>query len=75
MIDLENKKYDISVIIPVYNVAGYLENCIHSVINQSKENIEIICIDDCSTDASFQILKEMAIKDKRIQGITSHQNR
>lgn len=57
----------ISVIIPVYNVEEYLQECIFSVLNQTYENFEIICIDDCSTDSSFQILKELEKTDDRIK--------
>jgi len=57
----------ISVIIPVYNVEKYLENCLESVINQTLSEIEIICINDGSTDNSLQILKDFAQNDKRIK--------
>ena len=53
---MENKK--ISVIIPVYNVEKYLSRCLDSIINQTYKNLEIICIDDGSTDTSAQILKK-----------------
>ena len=56
----------ISVIIPVYNVENYLRQCLDSVINQTYKNLEIICVDDCSTDSSLEILKEYAKKDERI---------
>lgn len=46
----------VSVIIPVYNTKEYLEECINSVLNQTIEGIEIVCIDDCSTDGSSEIL-------------------
>jgi glycosyltransferase involved in cell wall biosynthesis len=55
----------VSVIIPVYNVEEYLKEALNSVINQSLKNIEIITIDDESTDNSLEILKEYAEKDKR----------
>ena len=56
----------VSVIIPVYNVEAYLRQCLDSVIKQTLEEIEIICVDDGSTDNSLEILKEYAAKDKRI---------
>lgn len=56
----------VSVIIPVYNVEKYLEECMESVIHQTLEELEIICINDGSTDGSLQILKEYAEKDSRI---------
>lgn len=57
----------ISVIIPVYNVEKYLRECLDSVINQTLKDIEIICINDGSTDRSLDILKEYALKDNRIK--------
>jgi glycosyltransferase involved in cell wall biosynthesis len=57
----------ISVIIPVYNVEKYLEKCLESVINQTLGEIEIICINDGSTDNSLQILEDFAQNDKRIK--------
>lgn len=57
----------ISVIVPVYNVEKYLRRCLDSVINQTLKDIEIICVDDGSTDSSFEILKEYAKEDGRIQ--------
>lgn len=68
-------KYDVSVVIPVYNVADYLEKCINSVRNQSKENIEIICIDDCSTDESLNILEKALSEDDRVRVIKNDENR
>ena len=56
----------VSVIIPVYNVEQYLRECLDSVVNQTLKEIEIICVDDGSTDNSLEILKEYAKKDKRI---------
>ena len=48
----------ISIIVPVYNSKVYLNKCLHSLVNQSLEEIEIILINDCSTDESIDILKE-----------------
>lgn len=47
----------ISIIIPIYNVASYIENCLMSVVNQSYKNIEIILVDDCGKDNSIDIAK------------------
>lgn len=49
----------VSVIIPVYNVAPYLGECLDSVLQQSLKDIEIVCVDDCSTDNSSFLLKNM----------------
>ena len=48
----------ISVVIPVYNIEDYLSECLDSIVNQSLEDIEIICVNDGSTDGSLDILKE-----------------
>ncbi len=65
----------ISVIIPVYNVEKYLYTALDSVINQTYKNLEIICIEDCSTDLSMQILNEFAKKDNRITIIKNTENK
>ena len=57
----------ISIIVPVYNTEKFLEKCLNSLINQTLKDIEIICINDGSTDNSLQILEKFANKDKRIQ--------
>ena len=56
----------VSVVIPVYNVEKYLRECLDSVVGQTLREIEIICVDDGSTDSSLEILKEYAAKDERI---------
>lgn len=61
---------DVSVIIPVYNASKHLEECIRSVSAQTLENIEIICVDDNSTDDSLTILNRLAKEDPRIVVIT-----
>lgn len=63
---VDDGKIKVSVIIPVYNVEKYLRECIDSVINNTLTDIEIICVDDGSTDNSSQILKEYAHKESRI---------
>lgn len=60
----------VSVVIPVYNVAPYLERCLDSVIAQTYRNLEIICVNDGSTDESGEILAKYAEKDARIRIIT-----
>ena len=69
-----NEQPLISVIIPVYNVEAYLRQCLDSVINQSYRNLEIICVEDCSTDNSLEILKEYAQKDSRIKVLQNKKN-
>ncbi|MDR0676777.1 MAG: glycosyltransferase [Elusimicrobiota bacterium] len=59
----------ISIIIPVYNTEKYLRQCLNSVINQTLKDIEIICVNDGSTDNSLEILKEYSQKDSRIKVI------
>lgn len=56
----------ISVVIPIYNVDKYLDNCILSIVNQSYRNLEIILVDDGSTDSCPRICDEWKSKDKRI---------
>ncbi|WP_286032609.1 glycosyltransferase family 2 protein [Brachyspira pilosicoli] len=65
----------VSVIVPVYNVEDYLIECLTSIINQTLKEIEIICIDDCGTDNSINILKEYAKKDDRIKIISHKENK
>lgn len=60
----------ISVIIPVYNIEKYLARCLDSVISQTLKDIEIICVNDGSTDNSANILSVYAEKDERIKIIT-----
>jgi glycosyltransferase involved in cell wall biosynthesis len=57
----------ISVIIPVYNVEPYIRKCLDSVVNQTYRNLEIICVNDGSTDGSGKICDEYAAKDSRIR--------
>ena len=59
----------VSVIIPIYNSQNYLEECLNSVIQQSLQDLEIICINDGSTDNSAKILEKFAQKDSRIKVI------
>lgn len=61
--------YKVSVIVPVYNCEKYLRKCIESIINQTLEDLEIILINDGSTDNSGKILDEYKSKDSRIKVI------
>lgn len=60
----------LSVIIPIYNVDKYLRECLESVLAQSLGDMEVICVDDGSTDSSPAILKEYAARDSRIRVIS-----
>jgi len=71
-----------SVVIPVYNVEQYLQKCLDSVVNQTLKDLEIICINDGSSDSSLAILYEYAKKDNRIivlsqdnKGLSATRNR
>lgn len=63
---------EISVIIPVYNSEKFLTRCLDSIIKQTFKDLEIICVNDGSTDNSLKILYSFAQKDKRITVINSH---
>lgn len=60
----------ISIIVPVYNTAKYLPKCIDSLLNQTYDNFEIICINDGSTDNSLSLLEEYSKKDFRLKVFT-----
>lgn len=59
----------VSVIIPIYNVEKYVEQCIRSVMNQTLKDIEIICVDDGSTDKSGEICDQLGKLDDRIKSV------
>ena len=63
-------KTKVSIIVPVYNVEQFLPQCMESLINQTLQEIEIICVNDGSTDESEKILNQYAKRDKRIDIIT-----
>ena len=56
-----------TVIVPVYNVQNYLLECLESIIAQTEENLEILCVNDGSTDNSREILAEFSRRDERIK--------
>lgn len=66
---------DISVIIPVYNVENYIDECIQSVLTQNFANMEVLCVEDGSSDDSLQRLKMLARKDSRIRIIVHDTNK
>ena len=65
----------ISVIIPVYNVEKYLHVCINSVLKQTYQDFEVICVDDCSTDSSLEILEYFTKKDSRVKVYKNDSNK
>lgn len=60
-------KPKVSIIVPIYNTAKYLPKCLDSIVNQTYHNLEIILVNDGSTDNSSQIIQQYAKKDSRIQ--------
>ncbi len=64
----------ISVIVPIYNVEQYISECLDSLINQTLRDIEIICVDDCGSDKSMDIVQEYAAKDNRIKIVKHEKN-
>ena len=65
----------ISVIIPVYNTVSWLDRCLESVLGQSFQDIEVLCVDDCSTDGSWEILQKWSERDNRVVIISLPENR
>ena len=63
---MENKNVEVSIVVPIYNVEKYLQRCLESLINQTFSNIEIIALNNGSTDKSLEILNHYAYQDKRI---------
>ena len=64
----------VSVIVPIYNSSKYLRECLDSIVNQTLDDIEIIAIDDCSSDNSYDILLEYASKYKNIKAFRTIKN-
>lgn len=65
----------VSIVVPVYNTSKYLDQCLQSLVNQTLKEIEIICVNDASTDNSLEILNEWATRDSRITVINFEKNR
>lgn len=72
-----NKKNNIkvSIVIPVYNSEKTIGKCLDSLVNQTYENIEIICVNDCSKDSLLSVLEQYAAKDNRIVVINHAENK
>ncbi len=67
---MENNNTKISIILSVYNVEKYLNECLDSILNQTFKDFELICINDSSTDRSLDILNDYAAKDSRVKVFT-----
>lgn len=65
---------EVTVLTAVYNAENYLRQCLDSLKNQTLKECQFICIDDCSTDASYSILQEYAQEDKRFQVLRTPAN-
>lgn len=73
---INNDKHPlISIVMPVFNAYSFFESTIQSVLNQTYENLEILCVDDCSTDKTLQLLNYYKNRDSRIKIIVNDQNR
>lgn len=70
-----NSDIKISIVIPVFNTEKYLDRCIQSAINQTLKEIEIICIDDGSTDNSLNILNKYKSIDNRVKVFQNNENK
>lgn len=64
----------LSVIVPSYNVVDYIDRCISSILNQTFKDFELIIIDDCSTDGSFNYLSQIASRDQRVRLYRNERN-
>ena len=79
--EITDNKIQFSIIIPVYNKANFIATCLDSILAQTYNNYEIICVNDGSTDNSLEILEYYARKDSRIkvysqenQGVSAARN-
>lgn len=66
--------YLISVIIPLYNVEKYIERCLDSVLSQTYDNVEVICVDDFSTDNTIKVVERLSLHNDKIRLIRNKQN-
>ncbi len=70
---MENKPI-LSVIMPAYNVEKYIRQCLESLVNQTEENIEIVCVDDCSSDKTAELIEQYCRSDHRVRLIRHASN-
>lgn len=70
-----DKKPIFSIIIPVYNVEKYINQCIESVLNQTFKDFEVLCVDDCGNDNSIERVKKYAKQDNRIKILHHEHNK
>ncbi|CAK7051517.1 MAG: hypothetical protein PEGG_02178 [Paraeggerthella hongkongensis] len=66
---------EFSFVIPVYNGMPYLESCLGSLLDQTFDDIEVICVDDCSTDGSLEALEAFSQRDSRVRVLRQPENR
>ena len=72
--DMEPSIPKVSIVIPVYNTAKFLRQCLDSVLNQTLVDIEVLVVDDCSSDDSHDVIKEYRRKDRRVKALTHEFN-
>lgn len=70
----EKKNVKISVIVPAYNVQDYIVECLESILTQQAPNVEIVCVDDCSTDNTYAILQKYAAEHKSVKVFRNETN-
>ena len=64
----------VSVIVPIYNTAAYVRQCLESIASQTLDDIEVLCVDDCSTDGSDAICRQFAQRDRRFRYLRLEKN-
>ena len=72
---MEKDIIDVSIIITVYNIEKYISECLDSILSQREKNIEVICVDDASTDFSLEILQRYEEQDERVKIIAHQKNK
>jgi hypothetical protein len=65
----------VTVVVPAYNYARYLEQCAHSVLTQHHVEVRLLIVDDCSTDDTFEVAQAIAAGDARVSAIRNERNR